>query len=124
MLLVAAGIGIASYVLGGRFGRQRILVASAVSTLALTVGFYFARAAWLIWVLYILLYQVSNGTWSGVGYAYWVESFPTRVRGTPIGWLGAMFAAGLIVGSGVWTGLTTVLANAGRLGYQEMAPGR
>ena len=62
MLLVAAGIGIAFYVLGGRFGRQRILVASAVSTLALTVGFCFARAAWLIWVLYILLYQVSNGT--------------------------------------------------------------
>ncbi len=29
---------------------------------------------------YILLYQASNGTWSGVGYAYWAESFPTRIR--------------------------------------------
>lgn len=57
----------------------------------------------MLWLLYIFLYQVSNGTWSGVGYAYWAESFPTRVRGTAIGWLGAMFALGLIIGSGVWT---------------------
>lgn len=109
VLLVASGIGIAFYVIGGalgeRFGRKRVLVASAFSTLALTIGFYFAGAGWLIWLLYVLLYQASNGTWSGVGYAYWAESFPTRVRGTAIGWLGAMFAAGLIIGSGVWTGL-------------------
>jgi hypothetical protein len=25
------------------------------------------------------------------------------VRGTAVGWLGAMFAAGLILGAGVWT---------------------
>ena len=109
MLLVASGIGIAFYVIGGalgeRFGRQRILAASAFGTLALTIGFYFVRPAWLIWLLYIALYQASNGTWSGVGYAYWTESFPTRVRGTAVGWLGAMFAAGLIIGPGVWTAL-------------------
>ena len=109
LLLIASGIGIAFYVLGGalgeRFGRQRVLVASAIATLGLTVAFYFAGPVWLIWVLYTVLYQASNGTWSGTGYAYWAESFPTRVRGTAIGWLGAMYAAGLIVGSGVWTGL-------------------
>lgn len=49
--------------------------------------------------------RASNGTWSGVGHAYWAESFPTRVRGTAVGWLGAMFTAGQILGSGVWTGL-------------------
>jgi MFS family permease len=107
LLLVASGIGIGFYVIGGalgeRFGRQRILVASAAAALALTIGFYFARPAWLIWLLFILVYQATNGTWSGVGYAYWAESFPTRVRGTAVGWLGAMFAAGLIIGSGVWT---------------------
>lgn len=109
LLLIASGIGIGFYVLGGamgeRFGRQRVLVASAIATLGLTVGFYFAGPVWLIWLLYIVLYQVSNGTWSGTGYAYWAESFPTRVRGTAIGWLGGMYAAGLILGSGVWTGL-------------------
>ena len=70
LLLVASGLGIAFYVIGGalgeRFGRQRILVGSAFCTLALTIGFSFARPAWLIWLLYILLYQASNGTWSGV----------------------------------------------------------
>lgn len=107
MLLVAAGIGIAFYVIGGalgeRFGRQRVLIASAICLIALTFGFYFVHTIWVVWVIYIALYQVSNGTWSGVGYAYWAESFPTRVRGTAIGWLGAMFALGLIIGSGVWT---------------------
>jgi len=109
LLLVASGIGIGFYVLGGalgeRFGRQRVLIASAILTLALTVGFYFARVTALIWILYILLYQVSNGTWSGTGYAYWAESFPTRVRGTAVGWLAGMYAAGLILGSGVWTAM-------------------
>ncbi len=68
-------------------------------------AFYFVRVSWAIWVLYVLVYQVTNGTWSGTGYAYWAESFPTRVRGTAIGWLGAMFTGGLIIGSGIWTAL-------------------
>lgn len=105
MLLVAARIGIAFYVLGGRFGRQRILVASAVSTLALTVGFYFARAAWLIWVLYILLYQGQHRHLVRRRLRLLGGELPDPGPRVPIGWLGAMFAAGLIVGSGVWTGL-------------------
>lgn len=107
LLLVASGIGILFYVLGGalgeKFGRQRVLVVSAALTCAATAGFYFASAVWLIWVLYIVVYQVVNGTWSGTGYAYWAESFPTRVRGTAVGWLGAMFTGGLIIGSAAWT---------------------
>src|SRR5262249_55782244 len=42
-----------------------------------------------------LLYQFTNGTWSGAGYAYQAESFPTRVRGAAVGFLGAMMAGGL-----------------------------
>ena len=107
MLLVAAGVGIGFYVVGGalgeRFGRQRVLIGSALCLIALTFGFYYVHTTWIIWLLYVLLYQASNGTWSGAGYAYWAESFPTRVRGTAIGWLGAMFALGLILGSGIWT---------------------
>lgn len=107
LLLVAAGVGFFFYVLGGmlgeRYGRQRVLIVSAFWSLVLTFAFYFVRADWAIWLLYILLYQVTNGTWSGTGYAYWAESFPTRVRGTAVGWLGAMFTGGLIIGSGIWT---------------------
>lgn len=107
LLLVASGVGYAFYVIGGalgeRFGRQRVLIASAMCSVGLTIGFYFVNATWAIWLLYVLVYQVNNGTWSGTGYAYWAESFPTRVRGTAIGWLGAMFTGGLILGSGVWT---------------------
>ena len=46
---------------------------------------------------------MTNGAWSGAGYAYWAESFPTRLRGTAIGWLGAMCALGLILGTLLWT---------------------
>jgi MFS family permease len=107
LLLVAAGVGFFFYILGGamgeRFGRQRILLISALVSVVLTLAFYFVHPHWAIWVLYVLLYQVTNGTWSGTGYAYWAESFPTRVRGTAVGWLGAMFTGGLIIGSGIWT---------------------
>jgi MFS family permease len=109
LLLVASGIGYAFYVIGGllgeRFGRKRVLIVSAAFATALTIAFYFASAVWLVWVIYLLVYQVTNGTWSGTGYAYWAESFPTRVRGTAVGWLGAMFTGGLIIGSAVWTAL-------------------
>ena len=113
LLLVASGIGFFFYVVGGvlgeRFGRQPVLIGSAIATTLLTVGFYFATATWLIWAFYIVLYQAINGTWSGTGYAYWAESFPTRVRGTAVGWLGAMFTGGLIIGSLVWTVLIGAL---------------
>jgi|tagenome__1003787_1003787.scaffolds.fasta_scaffold20855136_1 MFS family permease len=103
LLLVASGVGFLFYVLGERFGRRRVLIVSAALAAALTIAFYFASATWLVWVIYLLVYQVTNGTWSGTGYAYWAESFPTRVRGTAVGWLGAMFTGGLIIGSAVWT---------------------
>lgn len=109
MLLTAAAGGWFFYVFGGllgeRFGRQRILVVSAAISVALAALFYFLRGTVALWIVYFVIYQVTNGTWSGVGYAYWAESFPTRVRGTAVGWLGAMFTAGLIIGSGIWTAL-------------------
>ena len=55
--------------------------------------------------MYFLIYQATNGTWSGAGYAYQGESFPTRVRGTAIGFLGAMQVLGFIVGTAIWTSL-------------------
>ncbi len=108
LLLVAGGIGFGFYVLGGwlgeRYGRRSILIVSAGLTPILAIGFLLAgHIGWLVAILYFLMFQTTNGTWSGTGYAYWAESFPTRVRGTACGWLAAMFSLGNIVGTGVWT---------------------
>jgi ATP-dependent Clp protease, protease subunit len=109
MLLVASAFGWFFYVLGGllgeRVGRQRALVGSAVLLVALAALWPWVTATFARWICYFFIYQFSNGTWSGVGYAYWAESFPTRMLGTAIGWLGAMFSGGLLIGSGVWTAL-------------------
>ena len=108
LLLVAAGIGFFFYPLGGyigeRIGRREVLIGTAVLVAPLNLVFYFYHApTFLGWILYISIYQVTNGTWSGAGYAYQAESFPTRIRGTAVGWLGSMTALGYIVGSAVWT---------------------
>lgn len=107
LLLVAGGIGFFFYVLGGfmgqRWGRQRVLVATGILTAPLNLLFLFIHGHAVLFVLYFVIYQVTNGTWSGAGYAYWGESFPTRVRGTAIGFLGAVFTIGLLVGSFLWT---------------------
>ncbi len=131
LLLVAAAVGFFFYVIGGalgeRFGRQRVLIASAICSTVLTLAFYWVHVVWAIWVLYVFLYQVTNGTWSGTGYAYWAESFPTRVRGTAVGWLGAMFTGGLIIGSGIWTiligsqGARTMLIVGGGFAVLQLA---
>ena len=109
MLLVASAFGWFFYVLGGllgeRVGRQRVLVGSAVLLVALAALWPWVTATFARWICYFFIYQFSNGTWSGVGYAYWAESVPTRMLGTAIGWLGAMFSGGLLIGSGVWTAL-------------------
>jgi MFS family permease len=61
------------------------------------------QPAALVAIVYFLIYQATNGTWSGAGYAYQAESFPTRVRGTAVGFLSAMMAGGLLIGSAQWT---------------------
>ena len=35
--------------------------------------------------------------------SYQAESFPTRGRGTAVGFLGSMMAGGLLIGSTLWT---------------------
>ncbi|MCA1718755.1 MAG: hypothetical protein LC781_18675 [Actinobacteria bacterium] len=51
----------------------------------------------LVAIVYFLIYQVTDGTWSGAGYTYQAESFPTRVRGTAVGFPGTMLAGGLLI---------------------------
>jgi MFS family permease len=112
MLLIAGGIGYFFYVLGGvlgeRFGRKSVLVISGMLTAPLNLVFMFIHGHTVVFILYFVIYQVTNGTWSGAGYAYWGESFPTRVRGTAIGFLGSIFTGGLLLGSLIWTLLISV----------------
>ena len=57
-------------------------------------------------MVYFFLYQATNGTWSGAGYAYQGESFPTRIRGTAVGFLSAVQIVGFVVGTVLWTVLS------------------
>src|SRR5919106_5246127 len=111
LLLVSAGIGVLFYLLGGwlgeRWGRRQVLIGTALLVPPLNLVFLLAHEHAVLVVVYFLIYQVTNGTWSGAGYAYQAESFPTRVRGTAVGFLGAMFAGGLLIGSALWTLLVT-----------------
>lgn len=112
LLLVSGGIGFFFYILGGligeRWGRREVLVWTGLLTGPLNLVFMFLHGTMAVAIVYFLIYQVTNGTWSGAGYAYWAECFPTRVRGTAIGWLGAMFTGGLIIGTALWTVLISV----------------
>ena len=112
LLLICGGIGYLFYVLGGaigeRWGRREVLIWTGLATGPLNLIFMFVHHALAVWIIYFLIYQATNGTWSGAGYAYWAEAFPTRVRGTAIGWLGSMFALGLIIGTALWTILISV----------------
>jgi MFS family permease len=112
LLLIAGGIGFFFYILGGligeRFGRRSVLVVSGLLTGPLNLALLLVHAHMAVAILYFFVYQATNGTWSGAGYAYWSECFPTRVRGTAIGWLGSMFTGGLIIGSLLWTALVSV----------------
>ncbi len=110
LLMVCGGIGYFFYILGGwlgeRFGRRAVLVVTGLLTgplnlLLLLVHGNMALAS----IVFFFCYQASNGTWSGAGYSYWAECFPTRVRGTAIGWLTAMFVLGMILGSLLWTAI-------------------
>ncbi len=116
LLLVCGGIGFFFYVLGGWlgeiFGRRRILIVTGILTAPLNLAILFVHDHVLVEIVYFFIYQATNGTWSGAGYAYQGESFPTRVRGTAIGFLGAMQVAGFIVGTAIWTSLIGTLGGA------------
>jgi MFS family permease len=111
LLLVSGGVGFFFYLLGGalgeRYGRRSVLVVSGVLVGPLNLLLLLTTSHVLLAVLYFLTFQATNGTWSGAGYAYQAENFPTRVRGTAVGWLASMFAAGLTFGSLLWTGIVS-----------------
>ncbi|PZF56173.1 hypothetical protein DEI92_15350 [Curtobacterium sp. MCBD17_034] len=113
LLLVAGAVGVAFYLFGGfigeRFGRKSVLVWSAVAIPFLATGVLVFQNVIVVAVLLFLLYQASNGTWSGVGYTYQAEVFPTRVRALAVGWMSAMLVGGFMLGSVLWGALTATL---------------
>jgi predicted MFS family arabinose efflux permease len=110
LLLVCGGIGFFFYIIGGllgeRFGRREVIIISGILVAPLSVAMIYVQQHWLLLVMYFLLYQATNGTWSGAGYAYQGESFPTRLRGTAIGFLSAMQVMGFVIGSLLWIGMS------------------
>lgn len=114
LLLACGGIGFFFYILGGwlgeRWGRREVIIVSGVLVAPLSLIFLWVQQAWLVVVVYFLLYQATNGTWSGAGYAYQGESFPTRLRGTAVGFLSAIQVIGFVIGSILWT----ILAEFGK----------
>jgi len=114
LLLVSGGIGFFFYILGGWlgefFGRSRVMIASGILIAPLNFVFLYLDNFTAVCIIYFLIYQATNGTWSGAGYAYQGESFPTRVRGTAVGFLSAMQVFGFLIGTLLWTfliGVTT-----------------
>jgi MFS family permease len=112
LLLVSGGIGFFFYILGGwlgeRYGRREVIIVTGALVAPLSLLFLWAQQTWVVVVVYFLLYQATNGTWSGAGYAYQAESFPTRIRGSAVGFLSAMQVLGFVVGTLVWTVLSDV----------------
>lgn len=130
LLLVAGGLGYFFYLLGGilgeRFGRRSVLVVTGLMVGPLNLILLLSTAHALQAVVFFLAFQATNGTWSGAGYAYQAESFPTRVRGLAIGWMSSMFVLGLVLGSVLWTiligsagGVTTWLVIGVAIGFAQ-----
>lgn len=107
LLLICGGIGFFFYILGGmlgeRFGRRAVLIGTGILVAPLSLTFLYVHAVWAVSVVYFFLYQATNGTWSGAGYAYQGESFPTRIRGTAVGFLSAVQIVGFVLGTMLWT---------------------
>lgn len=115
LLLISSGVGFFFYPLGGfigeRIGRRNVLIFTAGLTPIFALLFiYEIHNIPIASVIYFFLYQWTNGTWSGAGYAYWAESFPTRVRGTVDGFLTGWFNFSTFAGALMFTVLVTVIS--------------
>lgn len=55
--------------LGERWGRREVLVVTAVLVAPLNLIFLLVQPTALVAAVYFLIYQATNGTWSGAGYA-------------------------------------------------------
>jgi Na+/melibiose symporter-like transporter len=109
LMLGCAFIGFWFYVSAGWMGefisRRKIMFVTAALVPVFTFIFMWVHG--LVWtaIVYFFVYQVTNGTWSGAGYTYVAESFPTPLRGTGAGFIDACTVSGFVFAAAVWTGL-------------------
>lgn len=92
-----------------KWGRKRTLVTAMVLSALAALGFGFAQSTvWLI-AFGLLLSFSMLGTWAAT-YVFTVEQFPTKVRGTGMGWAAgfgrigsiiAPFIAGAMIGANI-----------------------
>ncbi|GAA2184548.1 MFS transporter [Brooklawnia cerclae] len=114
LLLVGGAAGVLFYIVGGllgeKYGRRNVLIGSAVCIPPLALLILLSGSDSVLLVAIFLLYQATNGTWSGVGYTYQAEVYPTRVRALGVGWMSAMLVGGFMLGSLIWACLTAVVS--------------
>lgn len=109
LMLCCGAIGMSLYWfagwLGERVSRRKIMFVSALFMPLFAFGFMWLHS--LVWagVLYFLLYQAVNGTWSGAAFTYAAESYPTGLRGVGVSFSDAAMVAGYVFGAAIWTGL-------------------
>lgn len=110
LLLVAGAAGVIFYILGGilgeRFGRRAVLIGSACAIPPLALIILLSNQSAVLLISIFLLFQATNGTWSGVGYTYQAEVYPTRVRALGVSWMSGMLVGGFMLGSLLWAILT------------------
>lgn len=110
LLLVGGAAGVLFYLVGGllgeRFGRRSVLIGSAAAIAPLALIILVSDRSSVLLVAIFLLFQATNGTWSGVGYTYQAEVYPTRVRALGVSWMSGMLVGGFMLGSLLWAMLT------------------
>lgn len=109
LMLCCGSIGMSLYWfsgwLGERISRRKIMFVSAVFMPLFALGFMWLHNLVAAGILYFLLYQAVNGTWSGSAFTYAGESFPTALRGIGVSFSDASMVAGYVFGAAIWTGL-------------------
>ncbi|WP_073995712.1 MFS transporter [Arcanobacterium urinimassiliense] len=114
LLLAGGGVGVLFYIFGGllgeKFGRRNVLLGSAAFIAPLSLIILYSDPHPILLICIFLLFQATNGTWSGVGYTYQAEVFPTRVRALGVSWMAGMLVLGFTLGSFLWALLTSSIS--------------
>ncbi len=112
MLLYAGGFGFLFYLVGGFAGNyisKKYVMGITASFVAILYLIFPHLSGYIeVFLGVFFIAQVTNGSWSGVGFTYNAESFPTRARGTAEGVVIGAYSASFAIGSLLWGVLFTI----------------